>query len=140
MAEQQADRNETPTPRIRLSERARALKTELTALWYASQDPRLPLRAKAAIALTLAYALSPIDLIPDFIPVLGYLDDLILVPALITLSIRLIPAPLLADARARAQDEPLKLPKNPLTAAVFIAFWSALLGLLVFSLYKKFAT
>lgn len=98
MAEQQADRNETPTPRIRLSERARALKTELTALWYASQDPRLPLRAKAAIALTLAYALSPIDLIPDFIPVLGYLDDLILVPALITLSIRLIPAPLLADA------------------------------------------
>jgi len=82
--------------------RAKALKTELHALVIASRDPRTPWTAKACVALVVAYALSPIDLIPDFIPVLGYLDDMILVPAGIALAIRLIPPQVMDEARKTA--------------------------------------
>ena len=83
---------------------ARALKRELYALYLASRDPRTPWYAKAAIAGVLAYALSPIDLIPDFIPVLGYLDDLVLLPAGIWMALRLIPPTVMAESRARAEE------------------------------------
>lgn len=81
---------------------ARSIKRDVVALWLASRDPRVPWYAKLAAGAVAAYALSPIDLIPDFIPVLGYLDDLIIVPLGILLAIKLIPAALFAEFREQA--------------------------------------
>ncbi|TIT56386.1 MAG: DUF1232 domain-containing protein, partial [Mesorhizobium sp.] len=81
---------------------ARAIKRDVVALWLAARDPRVPWYAKVAAGVVAAYALSPIDLIPDFIPVLGYLDDLIIVPLGILLAVKLIPAALMAEFRAAA--------------------------------------
>src|SRR5262245_19046480 len=81
---------------------ARTLKRDVVALWLAARDPRVPWYAKAMAGAVAAYALSPIDLIPDFIPIVGYLDDLVIVPAGIALTIRLIPAPLMDEFRAQA--------------------------------------
>ena len=86
----------------RLRRRVDALKADTYALALASRDPRVPWHAKAVAALTVAYALSPIDLIPDFIPIIGYLDDLVLVPFGLAMAIKLIPPALLAEHRARA--------------------------------------
>lgn len=88
----------------RLKGRARRLKGEAYALYFACRDPRLPWSLRLFAFYVMARTFSPIDLIPDFIPVLGYLDDLILVPLYITLAVRWIPAPVLADARARAAE------------------------------------
>lgn len=81
---------------------ARLLKRDVLALWIAARDSRTPWYAKLAAGAVAAYALSPIDLIPDFIPILGYLDDLIIVPLGILLVVKLIPAPLMAEYRALA--------------------------------------
>ena len=81
---------------------ARTIKRDVTALYLAARDPRVPWYAKAMAGAVVAYALSPIDLIPDFIPVLGHLDDLVIVPVGILLTIRLIPAPLMDELRAEA--------------------------------------
>ncbi len=86
-----------------LKQQARVLKNELRALYLAYQDPRVPWYAKLAVACIVAYALSPIDLIPDPIPVLGYLDDLILVPLGIQLALRMIPPEVMAECRMQAQ-------------------------------------
>ena len=86
-----------------LKARAKQLKTDLPAVFLALKRKDTPWTAKALAALTIGYALSPIDLIPDFIPVLGYLDDLILLPALVALTIRLIPAEVMASCRAEAE-------------------------------------
>ena len=86
----------------RLRARVRALEADTYALYLAARDPRVPWPAKAVAAITVAYALSPIDLIPDFIPVIGHLDDLVLVPLGLALAIRLIPPPILAEHRAEA--------------------------------------
>ena len=112
---------------------ARALKRELYALYLASRDPRTPWYAKAAIAGVLAYALSPIDLIPDFIPVLGYLDDLVLLPAGIWVALRLIPSAVMAESRARA-EEAVRLPASKVGLIVVLCLWafSALLLLKLF--------
>ncbi len=88
----------------RLKARVQQLKAEVYALYLAARDPRTPWVARLVVAGIVAYALSPIDLIPDFVPVLGYLDDLILLPLGILLAIRLIPPPVLADCRARARQ------------------------------------
>jgi uncharacterized membrane protein YkvA (DUF1232 family) len=85
-----------------LRDKVRALEADTYALYLASRDPRVPWPAKAVAALTAAYALSPIDLIPDFIPVIGYLDDLVIVPLGIALAIRLVPPAILAEHRAEA--------------------------------------
>jgi uncharacterized membrane protein YkvA (DUF1232 family) len=88
---------------------AKALKRDVVALWIAARDRRTPWLAKILAAAVAAYALSPIDLIPDFVPVLGYLDDLLIVPLGVLLAIRLIPGPLMAEFRAAAalQDKPV---------------------------------
>lgn len=86
----------------RLKARARALKKDVFAVYLAAGDPRTPWYAKGLIFLVVAYTLSPIDLIPDFIPVLGYLDDLIIIPGGIWLAIRLTPPVVLAEARDKA--------------------------------------
>lgn len=88
----------------RLRQWARLIKRDVTALWIAAHDPRTPTLAKAVAAAVAAYALSPIDLIPDIIPVLGYLDDVIIVPLGITLALRLIPADLIAEFRDQAAE------------------------------------
>lgn len=89
--------------RERLREWARTIKREVTVLWIAARDPHTPIIAKVVAAMVAAYALSPIDLIPDFIPGLGYLDDVIIVPLGIMLALKLIPNHLTAEFRARAQ-------------------------------------
>ena len=86
-----------------LKARAKQLKTDLPAVFLALKRKETPWTAKVLAGLTIGYALSPIDLIPDFIPVLGYLDDLILLPALVALTIRLIPAEVLASCRVEAE-------------------------------------
>ena len=105
----------------RLRDWARRLKREVGALWLAARDPRTPKLAKFVALATAAYALSPIDLIPDFVPVLGLLDDLILVPAGIWLARRLIPPTLLEEFRAAAQVR--ALPVSRTAAGVVIALW-----------------
>ena len=109
---------------------AAALKREVMTLWFACRDPRTPWYARVLTMLIVAYALSPIDLIPDFIPVLGYLDELILMPAGIYLVLKLVPAEALADARARAQawvDSRRPKPRNWIAAAVIVLVWVAVL-------------
>jgi uncharacterized membrane protein YkvA (DUF1232 family) len=85
-----------------LKERASQLKTDVPAVFLALRDPDTPFLARFLAGVTVGYALSPIDLIPDFIPVLGYLDDLLLLPALVALTVRCIPAPVWQRSRARA--------------------------------------
>lgn len=81
---------------------ARRVKRDGVTLWFAARDPRTPWFAKALGALVVAYALSPIDLIPDFIPILGYVDDVLLLPALIWLAVKLLPQDVLAACRSEA--------------------------------------
>lgn len=86
-----------------LKNRAKKLKTDIPALFFALKDKKTPLIAKNFAGITVVYALSPIDLVPDFIPVLGYLDDVILLPALVALTIKFISKEVLADCREKAQ-------------------------------------
>lgn len=95
-----------------LKERAGQLKREIHALWLAYRDPRTPWLARLLIAFIIAYALSPIDLIPDPIPILGYVDDLILLPLGIALALRLIPGTVMADCRERARELAFDKPSN----------------------------
>lgn len=116
---------------------AREMKLQLQVLYLASRDPRTPLVAKLVLIAVVAYALSPIDLIPDFIPVLGYLDDLILLPLGIWLAIRLVPPELWRELRTRAETEPLSLPKNRGGAAFVIACWLVALALVGYWLWRS---
>jgi uncharacterized membrane protein YkvA (DUF1232 family) len=107
-----------------LKRQARALKSETLALYLAARDPRVPWYAKVLAAAIVAYALSPIDLIPDFIPILGYLDDVILVPLGIALVLRLIPTEILEECRVRARNELAgSRPVSRAGAAVIILLW-----------------
>ncbi len=121
-----------------LQARAKRLKSEVMALYYAAQDPRVPWTAKGVMLVALGYALSPIDLIPDFIPVLGYLDDLLILPALISLALRLVPAEVMDAARERAAREPVSLKENWLFASLFVLFWIAVLALIILALIRIF--
>jgi uncharacterized membrane protein YkvA (DUF1232 family) len=107
---------------------ARSIKGDLLALWVAARDPRTPLRAKVVAGCVVAYALSPIDLIPDFIPILGYLDDIILVPLGIALAVALIPPLLMAEYRVIAQSLAERPTSRAGTYAVVLT-WIILLGL-----------
>jgi uncharacterized membrane protein YkvA (DUF1232 family) len=101
---------------------ARAIKRDVLALWLAARDPRVPWYAKALAMAVAAYALSPIDLIPDFVPVLGYLDDLVIVPLGILLVVRLIPAALMTDFRERATTLATR-PRSTTAAVVIVLAW-----------------
>jgi uncharacterized membrane protein YkvA (DUF1232 family) len=105
-----------------LRDRARSLRRETVALYFAVRDPRTPLMAKIVAGLVVAYALSPIDLIPDWIPVLGYLDDVILVPIGIALSFRLIPEDVLVASRSKAETA-LAKPKSYAVAVAIVLVW-----------------
>ncbi len=108
---------------LQLKQKAKQLKKEILALYYAYQDPKLPILPKILIISTVAYALSPIDLIPDFIPVLGYLDDLIILPLMISLSLKLIPAEIMKASREKAEKNYQRLKPNKLIGAIFIIIW-----------------
>lgn len=119
----------------RLKDWARALKRDVIALWLAARDPRVPWYAKAVAGIVAAYALSPIDLIPDFVPVLGYLDDLMIVPAGIWLAVKLIPPPVLADLRAKALEE--RKPRSMLGLAIIVTLWIAAIILTVWLVWPE---
>jgi uncharacterized membrane protein YkvA (DUF1232 family) len=125
------------TVREKWRQRAGQLQKETYALFLAYRDPRVPWYAKLWAACVVAYALSPIDLIPDFIPVLGYLDDLILVPLGIALALRMIPPEVMADSRARAEQALARnRPQSRIAAVVIVALWLLLAGLTVFLLVR----
>lgn len=111
----------------RLKSRARALKNEAFAVYLAARDPRTPWYAKALIFFVVAHTFSPIDLIPDFIPVLGYLDDLIITPLGLTLAIRMIPAEVLAEARAKVATSGLERSVGYIGMVIIIFLWIVIL-------------
>ena len=101
---------------------AGGIKRDVVALWLAARDPRVPWYAKVAAGAVAAYALSPIDLIPDFVPVLGYLDDLIIVPLGILIAVKLIPVPLMREFREQAESRADR-PKSYSGFAAIAALW-----------------
>ena len=107
----------------KLRSRARALKNEAYAIYLAAKDPRTPWYAKALIYFVVAHTFSPIDLIPDFIPILGYLDDLIITPLGIALAIRLIPAEVLAEARLTVATHGMERRVMYVGAGIIIIIW-----------------
>ncbi|MGO4351405.1 YkvA family protein [Rhizobium sp. RAF36] len=109
---------------------AKSLKRDIVALWLAARDPRVPWHAKAVAGAVAAYALSPVDLIPDFIPVLGYLDDIIIVPLGILLAVRLIPPPLMAELRAQAAER-AERPVSRTGLIFILAVWACCIIFLI---------
>ena len=106
-----------------LAERARSVKRELVALALAVRHPHTPWYAKLVVAGCVAYALTPVDFIPDAIPVVGFIDDLVFIPLAIALAVRFVPAPVLADCRARSREIEARAPR--LSMAVWLAIGAA---------------
>ena len=115
--------------RARLRQWARTVKRDVHALYLAARDPRVPWYAKVAAIAVAAYALSPIDLIPDFIPIIGYLDDVVLVPAGILLAVKLVPPDLMKEFRAAAASAEGEDALGRRGAAVIVFLWIASLFL-----------
>ena len=114
-----------------LKARARQLKLELVALALAARHPRTPWYAKLVIAGCVAYALTPVDFVPDAIPVIGMIDDLIFIPLAVALAVRFVPAPVLADCRARSVEIDARAPRLSRAAwALIIAAWVGAIVLL----------
>ena len=114
---------------------ARAIKRDVEALWLAARDRRVPWHAKAVAGAVAAYALSPIDLIPDFIPVIGYLDDLIIVPLGIVLAVKLVPPPLMEEFRAMALER--SRPVSRAGLGFIISIWIFTAGALIWWFWIK---
>ena len=120
-------------------DRVRALKAETLALYLAARHPQTPWYAKLLVGGIVAYALSPIDLIPDFVPILGYVDDLILLPLGIALALKLIPPDVIIECRARsAQLIRDGKPVSRVAAAVIIIVWMSVTALGVWWAYNAF--
>ena len=107
------------------------LKTEVHALYLASKEPRVPWYAKALMALIIGYAICPIDLIPDFIPVLGQLDDLIIVPAGIALVVKMIPKSVMEECRRKARNEPIDTRTKWVVALIIVSIWAFVIYLVI---------
>jgi uncharacterized membrane protein YkvA (DUF1232 family) len=114
---------------------AKSLKRDIVALWLAGRDARVPWHAKAVAGAVAAYALSPVDLIPDFIPVLGYLDDLLIVPLGIMLATRLVPAEVMSELRAEAAKR-IERPSGRIGLVFILAVWLACIIFLALALRK----
>ena len=115
---------------------ARRIKVDVVAVYFAARDPRTPWPIRLLAAAVAAYALSPIDLIPDFIPVLGYLDDILIVPVGLILVVRLLPPHILESSRLKA-SEVLERPRSRSAAAVIVGIWSLCAGILAYRLLKR---
>jgi uncharacterized membrane protein YkvA (DUF1232 family) len=122
----------------KLKQRSRQLKAETYALYLAARHPKTPWYAKLLVAGIVAYALSPIDLIPDFVPIIGYLDDLILIPMGISLAIRLIPQHVLIECRARALDTIQN--RKPVSRVAAVVITTICLGLAALSIVWMYQT
>jgi uncharacterized membrane protein YkvA (DUF1232 family) len=120
----------------RLKAWATRITRDVVAVWLAARDPRTPWAARLLAAAVAAYALSPLDLIPDFIPVLGYLDDLLIVPLGILLVVKLIPPDLMALYRAEAAALAAR-PSSTAAAIVIVALWIATAGLLLWWFWPR---
>ncbi|QNB44963.1 DUF1232 domain-containing protein [Thermanaerosceptrum fracticalcis] len=114
----------------KLKRQSRILKKQVYTLFFAYKDPRVPWYARVFIACVVAYAFSPIDFIPDFVPVLGYLDDLILIPLGVSLALKLIPVEVMEDAQKKAELMQTK-PTNWMAAGVIIFIWLLLIALVI---------
>ena len=122
-----------------LKQNAHRLKTETFALYLAARHHDTPWYAKLMVAAITAYAFSPIDLIPDFVPVLGYLDDLVLIPLGIALAIKMVPPSVLAECRARAQETMQNgKPVSRVAGAVIVVIWLTLAMLCIVWAYDAF--
>lgn len=124
--------------RTRLEERARALRTEAYALFLAYKDPRVPWYARAFAICVAAYAVSPVDLVPDFIPVLGYLDDAVLIPLGVHVALKMIPGDVMAECRARARES-LEGSRSAgrIAAAIVVLLWVLVAGVVVAAIVGK---
>ncbi len=120
-----------------LKTKAQLIKRQSMVLYFAVRDPRTPIGVKLLAGAIVAYALSPIDLIPDFIPILGYLDEIILLPMAIAFALRLLPESVLQDAKVQAEGA-LSRPKNYKAAAIIVFIWILLAVLTTFWLVKVF--
>jgi uncharacterized membrane protein YkvA (DUF1232 family) len=121
---------------MNLKDRAKQLKTDIPAVFLALNDKKTPWYAKVFAALTVAYALSPIDFIPDFIPVLGYLDDLIILPLLVMLTVKFIPGDVFAQYREQAQNLWVNgKPKKWYYALPIIIVWAIIIFLIVKAIF-----
>lgn len=118
-----------------LKSKAKLLKNDTMTLFFAVRDPRTPWYAKLLAALVVGYALSPIDLIPDFIPVIGYLDDLIIVPLGVIIALKLIPREVIADCRSKAAHV-LSRPRIWFMAAIIILVWLAMFAATVMAFIR----
>lgn len=114
---------------------ARTLEQDVVAIWIAARDPRVPWYAKAVAVVVAAYALSPVDLIPDFIPVLGYLDDVLILPAGIWVTVRMIPAELMVEFRGEAVRSAGR-PTSRAGASVIVALWLSALAVTACWVYQ----
>jgi uncharacterized membrane protein YkvA (DUF1232 family) len=126
----------------KLKRKAGKLKRQVWALSLCLKDPDTPFLARLVIAVAVAYAVSPIDLIPDFIPVLGMLDDLVILPALIALAIRMVPPAVMARCRRAAWKhlagrDRVKTNAGIIASLVFVALWTGILALIVHALFIK---
>jgi uncharacterized membrane protein YkvA (DUF1232 family) len=128
----------TATPLDTWKERARSLKADVHALALALHDPRTPRRARVLAFLLVAYAMSPIDLIPDFIPVLGYVDDLVVLPIGVRYVVRLIPPDVLADCRQQVDAGQRTRPgRTPLVGAIMVVtVWSLIVVLIAVLIWR----
>ncbi len=118
-----------------IKNKAHKLKKEVKILYLAYKRPDTPWYAKLLSIIVVGYALSPIDLIPDFVPVLGYLDDLLLIPLGVLLVIKLIPKNIIDECRANAEDTISEgKPKGWIAAGIIILIWAAIIGLIIYKL------
>lgn len=115
------------------------MKWSVLALYLARKDPRIPLKSKIVIVIAVGYILSPIDLIPDFIPVIGLLDDVIIVPALVGYAVKSIPSEILNDYKEKAKVEfEKRTPKSYKAAIVIVLIWAFILFLIIYWIGKIF--
>lgn len=140
MPDSEASPAASPGLYARFKAAVEALKMEVLAVYYALEDPSVGVAPRIIAVIALAYALSPLDLIPDFIPILGLIDDLIILPGLLWLAVRLIPPEVMQVGRRRAAQDPLLLANNWVAAVVFFALWNFFFGWLAWVLEVRFGT
>jgi len=116
-----------------LKQKAKEIKTEIYALYLAYKDTRVPWYKKAVVFIIIAYAINPLDLIQDFIPVLGYLDDLIIIPLGIYIALKIIPKEILTGCREKPRHEPIKMKTRLVVTAIIVFIW-LILAYLIFKL------
>ncbi len=122
----------------KLKDRAQNLRDQILVIYYIYKHPATGFLPKLLIAFTLGYILSPVDLIPDFIPVIGYLDELIIVPVLIGISMKMVPENILEECRMKARTQPFKLKNNWIFGALFLLIWVLVMVAIIRAVIKLF--